>query len=119
VGRVIFITLDIATSLLIARMEEKEYLTYGTKPFGSRTPRPIQTHYTTGAGGSYSMRPDLSRSGTLVLLTKPGVLYAPFALAAANLALIHNAPKSKQRGMAQTYSSGLTGTFGIGSSLNL
>lgn len=44
---------------------------------------------------------------------------APLALAAANVAVIESAPVEQQRGMWQMFSSGLTGTFGIGSGLNL
>ena len=44
---------------------------------------------------------------------------APIALAAANFSVIESAPEEEQRGMWQMFSSGLTGTFGIGSGLNL
>jgi hypothetical protein len=44
---------------------------------------------------------------------------APFALAAANVSVIQSAPEEQQRGMWQMFSSGLTGTFGIGSGLSL
>ena len=44
---------------------------------------------------------------------------APFALAAANVSVIESAPVEQQRGMWQMFSSGLTGTFGIGSGLKL
>jgi hypothetical protein len=44
---------------------------------------------------------------------------APFALAAANVALIEDAPEEEQQGMWQMFASGLTGTFGIGSGLKL
>jgi hypothetical protein len=47
------------------------------------------------------------------------VAAAPLALAAANVSVIQSAPLEQQRGMWQMFSSGLTGTFGIGSGLNL
>ena len=47
------------------------------------------------------------------------VTAAPFVLAAANVAVIESAPEEEQRGMWQMFSSGLTGTFGIGSGLSL
>ena len=47
------------------------------------------------------------------------VAAAPFVLAAANTHVIQSAPQHEQRGMWQMFSSGLTGTFGIGSGLNL
>ncbi len=47
------------------------------------------------------------------------VASAPLALAVANIQLIESAPVEQQRGMWQMFSSGLTGTFGIGSGLNL
>jgi hypothetical protein len=47
------------------------------------------------------------------------VATAPFALAMANIQVIQQAPAEQQRGMWQMFSSGLTGTFGIGSGLNL
>lgn len=37
----------------------------------------------------------------------------------ANKAVIESAPEEEQRGLWQMFSSGLTGTFGIGSGLNL
>jgi len=47
------------------------------------------------------------------------IMAAPLAIAAANVAVIESAPEEEQRGMWQMFSSGLTGTFGIGSGLNL
>ncbi|AXF52784.1 MAG: hypothetical protein [Circular genetic element sp.] len=43
----------------------------------------------------------------------------PITLAGANIELIQKAPKEQQKGLWQMFSSGLTGTFGIGSGLNL
>jgi len=48
------------------------------------------------------------------------VLAAPTVIGyQANKAVIESAPEHEQRGMWQMFSSGLTGTFGIGSGLNL
>jgi hypothetical protein len=43
----------------------------------------------------------------------------PITLAGANMAVIEAAPEEQQKGLWQMFSSGLTGTFGIGSGLNL
>ncbi len=90
-----------------------------------RAPR-APTHYTTEGGGTYSARPDLTRAGG------PGVYRAAggAALVVGSLtgaALITNVyaqviedeSQSDQRGLWQMFSSGLTGTVGIGSGLNL
>ena len=47
-------------------------------------------------------------------------LAVPFTvLAEANRSVIEDAPEEEQKGLWQMFSSGLTGTFGIGSGLNL
>jgi hypothetical protein len=43
----------------------------------------------------------------------------PITLAGANMAVIEAAPEEQQKGLWQMFSSALTGTFGIGSGLNL
>ena len=43
----------------------------------------------------------------------------PVTLAGANFEVIQRAPEEQQKGLWQMFSSGLTGTFGIGSGLNL
>ena len=43
----------------------------------------------------------------------------PITLAGANIQLIENAPEEEQKGLWQMFASGLTGTFGVGSGLNL
>lgn len=48
-----------------------------------------------------------------------GMASIPIMLAGANMELIESAPEEKQRGMWQMFSSALTGTFGIGSGLEL
>ncbi len=48
-----------------------------------------------------------------------GVAAIPVTLAGANMVLIESAPEEEQQGMWHTFVSGLTGTFGIGSGLNL
>jgi len=68
----------------------------------------------------YSMRPDLTRSGRLVFAGKfVSPLLVPVVLAGANVAVIRNAPQERQRGMWQMFASGLTGTFGVGSAVQL
>lgn len=51
----------------------------------------------------------------------PTVAFAsvPIILAGANFEVIERAPEEQQKGLWQMFSSGLTGTFGIGSGLNL
>ena len=43
----------------------------------------------------------------------------PITLAGANIEVIERAPEEQQKGLWQMFSSGLTGTFGIGSGLDL
>jgi hypothetical protein len=97
-------------------------------PYGNPTvlnPNP-PTHYTTEGGGTYSSRPDLTRAGG------PGVYRAAAAAGVIGAVLIgagvitsgysrviENQTASEQRSSWQLFSSGLTGTFGIGSGLNL
>ncbi len=85
-------------------------------------PKTRPTHYTTEGGGHYSMRPDLSRPSPYVFYGAGGaVLFAgpPVLLAGANFAVIEAAPEEQQKGLLQMFSSGITGTFGIGSGLQL
>ena len=86
------------------------------------------THYTTEGGGTYSSRPDLTRSGHAVVGGRAAVVAAPVGVAVVGAHVIHtqfdekvvqNAPEEERRGLWQMFSSGLTGTFGIGSGLNL
>jgi len=80
------------------------------------------THQRYGHPGHiYSMRPDLtSRSaGGLIFALKAMPYLAAPALAYANFKAIESAPEEEQRGLWQMFSSGLTGTFGIGSGLDL
>ena len=51
----------------------------------------------------------------------PGIAMAavPITLAGANMEQIKRAPEEQQKGLWQMFASGLTGTFGIGSGLNL
>jgi hypothetical protein len=55
------------------------------------------------------------------LQSTPSVALAavPITLAGANYVVIENAPVEEQKGLWQMFASGLTGTFGIGSGLNL
>ena len=85
-------------------------------------PKTKPTHYTTEGGGRYSMRPDLSRMSPYPIYGFAGaVLYVgpPVILAGANLAVIEAAPEDQQQGLTQMFTSALTGTFGIGSGLDL
>ena len=43
----------------------------------------------------------------------------PVTLAGANVEMIKRSPREQQKGLWQMFSSGLTGTFGIGSGLDL
>lgn len=82
------------------------------------SPNPYYQQY--GAPGHvYSMRPDLTRSGGVILLGKASPLLVPIVLAGANIAVIRNAPQERQQGMWQMFASGLTGTFGVGSGVKL
>jgi len=84
------------------------------------------THYTTEGGGTYSARPDLTRSGgpgtySALVVTGfvVGSLYGAGVTTAAYGSVISKEPEHEQRSLWQVFSSGLTGTFGIGSGLNL
>ncbi len=86
-----------------------------------------KTHYTTQGGGYYSARPDLTRSGGSVLMGRFALIAAPVAVSAVGAKVvvdryddvIDELPEHEQRSMWQTFASGLTGTFGIGSGLSL
>jgi hypothetical protein len=70
-------------------------------------------------GHSYSRMPHLTRNGAMVVLGRSWPVLVPATLAAANFAVIESAPREQRKGRYQMFSSGLTGTFGIGSGLNL
>lgn len=81
------------------------------------------THQQVGhPGHTYSVRPDLTSSGHLVLAGRAATAAAPvavlggipIALAGANVYAIKRAPKTEQRSLWRVFTSGLTGTFGIG-----
>ena len=87
-----------------------------------------RTHYTTEGGGHYSARPDLTRSGGSVIAGRAAIMGSPVAAAVVGAhavttqfddRVIQNAPEHERSGLWQMFSSGLTGTFGIGSGLNL
>ena len=89
---------------------------------------PAPTHYTTGAGGTYSLLPEMSRPGTQVILARSMPFVVPvvasIVIADATIAdyqhyVVDPLPEHQRRGAWHTYSSMLTGTFGIGSGLNL
>ncbi len=61
---------------------------YGNLPRHGPMPRP--THYTTGAGGSYSMRPDLTRAGfghaiTAIAMSPTGMVTMAVGASAASI----------------------------------
>lgn len=70
-------------------------------------------------GHIYSMRPDLTRMGAGVGFATTAPIWAPVLLAVANTEVIRRAPQEQQRGMWQMFASGLTGTFGVGSAVQL
>ena len=87
-----------------------------------------RTHYTTEGGGHYSARPDLTRSGGSVIAGRAARQVAPVATGLVGAHVFHSkfdehvvqkAPEHERRGFWQMFASGLTGTFGIGSGLNL
>lgn len=87
-----------------------------------------RTHYTTEGGGHYSARPDLTRSGGSVIGGRVALLATPAAVAVVGAhaittqfddKVIQNTPEYERSGLWQMFSSGLTGTFGIGSGLSL
>jgi len=119
--------LEFFTNVLSQKMEETEFGFFN--PYRSPTvidPKVTPTHYTTEGGGTYSARPDLTRSGG------PGIYRAAAAAGVAGATIvgatlitesydeiIEDATPSEQRSLWQVFASGLTGTFGIGSGLNL
>ena len=119
--------LEFFTNVLAKQMDETQHGFFN--PYRSPTvvdPKVTPTHYTTEGGGTYSARPDLSRSGG------PGIYYVAggTALVSASLVgagvitesyeeVIEDTSPSEQRSLWQLFASGLTGTFGIGSGLNL
>ena len=55
----------------------------------------------------------------LQMIPTAAVASVPITLAGANMAMIEASPEEQQKGLWQMFSSGLTGTFGIGSGLDL
>jgi hypothetical protein len=119
--------LEFFTNVLSQQMEETEVGFFN--PYRSPTvvdPKVTPTHYTTEGGGTYSARPDLTRSGG------PGIYRAAAVAGVAGATIvgatlitesydeiIEDATPSEQRSLWHVFASGLTGTFGIGSGLNL
>jgi len=84
------------------------------------------THYTTEGGGTYSARPDLTRSGGPGTYNAIGgvalvvaATYGAAVITSAYNEVIEDEPEQEQRSLWQVFGSSLTGTFGIGSGLNL
>ena len=61
----------------------------------------------------------LSAVRKLQMMPAIAMAAVPITLAGANIEVIQRAPEEQQKGLWQMFSSGLTGTFGIGSGLNL
>ncbi len=117
--------LELMTHLTERRLSEEQSFGF-FNPYTDMTrvlnPRMAPSHYTTEGGGHYSMRPDLSRISPYPIYGFAGaVLYVgpPVILAGANFAVIDAAPEEQQQGFTQMFTSALTGTFGIGSGLDL
>ena len=104
----------------------EEIIGLPTTSFGPRSP-PQQT-YTTGAGGTYQLRPEYSRPGMQIVAGRMATFVAPVAFSAvvadaivADYAtyVVDRAPEHQRKGMWQTYSQMLTGTgIGVGSAVN-
>ena len=98
-------------------------------PYGNPTivdPKVQPTHYTTEGGGTYSARPDLSRAGGPgIYRAAGGVALIGASMAGAGIVtgayedVIASESEFEQRSLWQMFSSALTGTFGIGSGLDL
>ncbi len=114
---------DMAGNLII----DDEVIGLPTTSFGPRS-APQQT-YTTGAGGTYQLRPELSRPGMQIVAGRMATFVAPVAISVvvadaivADYAtyVVDRAPEHQRKGMWQTYSQMLTGTgIGVGSGINL
>jgi len=61
----------------------------------------------------------LSAVRKLQMMPAAALASVPITLAGANIEVIQRAPEEQQKGLWQMFSSGLTGTFGIGSGLGL
>jgi len=121
------IALEFFTNVLSTQYEFLDVSMYNPyTQYPEYRPTRAPTHYTTEGGGTYSARPDLTRSGG------PGIYRAAGATALISGSItgaglittvysqvIEDESQSDQRGLWQMFSSGLTGTFGIGSGLKL
>jgi len=61
----------------------------------------------------------LSAVTKLQMMPAVALASVPITLAGANIEVIQRAPEEQQKGLWQMFSSGLTGTFGIGSGIDL
>lgn len=114
---------DMAGNLIF----DDEVIGLPTTSFGPRS-APQQT-YTTGAGGTYQLRPELSRPGMQIVAGRMATFVAPVAISVvvadaivADYAtyVVVRAPEHQRKSMWQTYSQMLTGTgVGVGSGINL
>ena len=107
-------------------MISEEIETLPTTSFGPRSAPP--TTYTTGAGGIYQLRPELSRPGMQIVAGRMATFVAPvvFSVVVADAmvgdyeAIVMRSPEHQQKGMWHTYAQMLTGTgIGVGSGINL
>ena len=113
---------DMAGNLIL----DDEVIGLPTTSFGPRS-APQQT-YTTGAGGTYQLRPELSRPGMQIVAGRMATFVAPVAISVvvadaivADYAtyVVERAPEHQRKGMWQTYAQMLTGTgIGVGSGIN-
>jgi len=73
----------------------------------------IHTAHTSQSGFGLAAVRKLQMMPTIALAS------VPIILAGANIEVIERAPEEQQKGLWQMFASGLTGTFGIGSGLDL
>ena len=119
--------LEFATQFLSKQLDYPEYGFFNPyrqiPEYRGRTP---PTHYTTEGGGTYSARPDLARTGGPQVYRAlggsalvAGSTYGAAAITSAYNEVIEDEPDHEQRSLWHLFGSSLTGTFGIGSGLNL
>ena len=118
------VVFDFVGNLIVS--QDSGFESLPTTSFGPRSPMP--THYTTGAGGTYSLLPEMSRPGIQVVAARSMPFVVP-VVASAVIAdamvadyqhyVVDRMPEHQRQGAWHTYASMLTGTFGIGSGLNL
>lgn len=114
------IAFDVLTAYFAYKDDSIVDLVKSRAPYGMyQLPEPVTVREPGRMGHSYVRHHHLTRNGTMILISRYSPMFVPATLAAANVAVIQKAPKEQRKGMWQMFSSGLTGTFGIGSGLNL